>query len=141
MARWNITPSQLNNRVSAGFLRGWKDNTKDKTPDKRTDNTPPRGAHRLRDILAHLDANGITYETEYKFHPSRRFRFDIAFPEKKIAIEYEGLVATGRKGGHQTKAGYTANCTKYNLATSLGWRVYRYTSRNYKEFTIDLLNQ
>lgn len=149
-ARWNISPHELDKKVAAGTLQGWKEISQKRTEVSK--NVPKNsesgekfpknvqsGANKLVAIKKVLDEAGIKYVTEYRFHDVRRFKFDIAFPELKIAIEYEGLVATGKKGGHQTKGGYTSNCTKYNLATSMGWKVYRYTSRNYKEFSIDLL--
>ncbi len=82
---------------------------------------------------------GIEFVTEYQFAKPRKFRFDIAVGGW-LGIEYEGLVATGKKGGHQTKGGYTNNCTKYNLAAQMGWTLLRYTSRNYKQFQHDLKN-
>lgn len=72
------------------------------------------------------------FEKEYKFHPVRKFRFDWAIPELKIAIEYEGL--NSRKSRHTTKKGYTMDCEKYNLAVQLGWHVLRYTALNYEDF-------
>ena len=30
------------------------------------------------------------WEPEYRFHPVRRWRFDFANPEYKVAIEFEG---------------------------------------------------
>lgn len=89
-------------------------------------------------IKQQLDKANIPFVTEHRFHDVRKFRFDIAIPLLKIAIEYEGLVATGQKGGHQTKKHYTKDAEKYNLATMMGWRVYRYTALNYKNFENDL---
>ena len=77
-------------------------------------------------------------ELQFAKDLGKKYRFDIAIYEKMVAIEYEGLVATGKKGAHQTKKGYTNNTGKYNLAQSLGWKVYRYTYLNYRNFTEDL---
>jgi very-short-patch-repair endonuclease len=66
------------------------------------------------------------YEVEFRFHPTRKWRFDFAIPELKIAIECEGGVYT--KGRHVTGQGYSNDCTKYNAANELGWHVYRYTT-------------
>lgn len=85
-----------------------------------------------------LIANGIPFQSEYRFHPVRRFLFDIALPEHKIAIEYEGL--NSDKSRHTTKKGYTGDCEKYNLAQSMGWRVLRYTALNYRNMITDLRN-
>jgi len=64
-------------------------------------------------------------EREYRFHPIRRFRFDYAIPSKKIAIEQEGGAWTN--GRHTRGKGYISDMEKYNLATSMGWRVLRFT--------------
>jgi very-short-patch-repair endonuclease len=62
---------------------------------------------------------------EYRFHPSRKFRFDFAWPAYKVAVEVEGGVYTN--GRHTTGKGFTADCEKYNEAACLGWRVLRVT--------------
>ena len=64
-------------------------------------------------------------EKEYQFCLPRKFRFDFAWPDLKIAIEAEGGVWI--RGGHVRGTGYIQNCKKYNMATLLGWRVLRYT--------------
>ncbi len=101
----------------------------------KVDKLEPKGVQFIKEALT---TAGIAYETEYYFAKPRLFRFDIAVPAMMLAIEYEGLVATGKKGGHQTKKGFTSNCTKYNLAAAKGWKLYRYTCKNYKDFESDL---
>lgn len=54
---------------------------------------------------------------------ARRWRFDWAWPEHKIAVEVEGGVWTG--GRHTSGAGFVADMEKYNTAAVLGWRVLR----------------
>ena len=83
-----------------------------------------------------LKTSGYQFESEYKFHPVRRFRFDWAIPSLKVAIEYEGLFS--RKSRHTTITGFTNDTVKYNLATTLGWRVLRYTAKNYMNLSNDL---
>lgn len=61
----------------------------------------------------------------YRFHPTRRWEFDFAWPETMIAVEMEGGVFT--KGGHVRGLHYTSDCEKYNEAQLLGWKVYRFT--------------
>jgi hypothetical protein len=43
------------------------------------------------------------------------------------AIEIEGGTAFG-KSRHSRGQGFVNDCTKYNAATRLGWKVYRYTT-------------
>lgn len=83
-----------------------------------------------------LKLMGLNYEPEYTFHHTRKWRFDFAIPEKKIAIEYEGLFSD--KSGHTTIDGYTADTEKYNEAAKLGWKVLRYTAKSYTRLTNDL---
>lgn len=59
-------------------------------------------------------------EREFRFHPVRRWRFDMAWPRIKLAVEIDG------RGRHQTIAGVRGDCEKLNAATVLGWRVLRF---------------
>lgn len=65
--------------------------------------------------------------TEYKFLTDRKFRFDFAWLDQRIAVEVEGGTWSG-KSRHSSPAGYARDCQKYNLATLNGWQVYRFTS-------------
>lgn len=71
-----------------------------------------------------LNASGYEAVKEYRFHPTRRFRFDYALPNHKIAIEIEGGIWV--QGRHTRGAGYKRDLEKYNLATTMGWRILRY---------------
>lgn len=73
---------------------------------------------------------------EHKGIKGRQFRFDWAILHLKIAIEYEGLFAT--KSRHTSITGYSNDCRKYNLAILNGWKVFRYTAKNYVELDYDL---
>ena len=68
----------------------------------------------------------LTPEREYRFHPSRRWRFDFAFLEQKLAVEVEG--GTWIQGRHNRGSSIVADLQKYNSAVQLGWRVLRYTT-------------
>jgi hypothetical protein len=91
-----------------------------------------------------LDIEGIKYKTEVMFHPTRKWRFDIAILDNKIAIEFEGGVFGGGKSRHTTGKGFTEDAEKYREAAKLGWVVLRYTSKGYSQMIEDvkhLLNQ
>jgi hypothetical protein len=81
--------------------------------------------------------HAVTLETEFVFHPARKWRFDYAIPSLKIAVEYEGIFS--EKSRHTTVNGYNADADKYNTAATMGWRVIRLTAKNY-ESVLKLLN-
>jgi len=56
---------------------------------------------------------------EYQFHKTRKWRFDYAIIEHKIAIEVEGGVYTN--GRHTRGSGFLKDIKKYNTATCEGW--------------------
>jgi very-short-patch-repair endonuclease len=66
---------------------------------------------------------------EYRFHATRRWRFDVAFPapEHRLAIEVDGggFVA----GRHTRGLGVESDCEKFCAAVIDGWRVMRVTPR------------
>lgn len=62
---------------------------------------------------------------EYRFHPTRKWRFDLAFPANMVAIEVEGGIWT--KGRHVHPTGYLKDLEKYSEAAALGWRLIRCT--------------
>ena len=68
---------------------------------------------------------GATPVKEYLFHDKRKWRFDYAFPEYKIALEVEGGVHTA--GRHIRPRGFLGDMEKYNSAAVLGWLVLRTT--------------
>lgn len=83
-------------------------------------------------LALHLKALKIEFEREYRFHPTRRWRFDFAIPDIKIAIEVEGITCYGKNrdgsmklGRHQTKKGFEADLEKYREAMKLGWNIFR----------------
>lgn len=88
-------------------------------------------------VICHTDLK-VECVKEYKFHPIRKWRFDYAIPEHKIALEVEGGVWTG--GRHTSPKGFLGDIEKYNTATLMGWRVFRTTPDElYKTATINLL--
>jgi very-short-patch-repair endonuclease len=72
----------------------------------------------------HCRAEGLKPLREHLFHFKRKWRFDFAFIDQRIAVEIEG----GVNGRHQRIGGFTADCVKYSEAAVLGWRVIRATT-------------
>lgn len=82
---------------------------------------------------------GVECIKEYRFHPIRKWRFDYAFPQAKVALEVEGGVWTS--GRHTRPKGFLNDIVKYNAAGLLGWRVFRTTPTDlYTTSTLNLLN-
>ncbi|EIL2908420.1 hypothetical protein LLT35_001942 [Vibrio alginolyticus] len=77
-------------------------------------------------LLFQIKAMGLALpEQEYRFHETRRWRFDFAYPEQQLAVEVEGGTWAG--GRHTRGSGYEKDCEKYNEAALRGWSVLRFT--------------
>lgn len=64
--------------------------------------------------------------TEFRFAPPRRWRFDLAWEDRRLACEIEGGVFVA--GRHSRGQGYENDCEKYAEALIRGWRVLRVTT-------------
>lgn len=65
-------------------------------------------------------------ERELRFDLQRRWRFDRAWPDRKVALEIEG--GTWNGGRHTRGTGFEADCEKYSAAAVYGWAVIRATT-------------
>jgi hypothetical protein len=84
---------------------------------------PPR-AYREQ-ILGLCREHGIPPpEFEVKFHPTRAWRFDVAWSSLKIAIEVQG--GTWRAGRHSRGAGQHKDWEKINEAQALAWAILQF---------------
>ena len=73
---------------------------------------------------------------EYKFHPTRKWRFDFANPELKIACEQDGGCFI--KGRHSRGVGQLKDMEKFNEAVMLGWKVLHYPPEKLMQAVIDV---
>lgn len=101
--------------------------TNDKIPSttrktrSRTQKTPSSDL-----FTALVESNiGAKCVMEYQFHPTRKWRFDYALPQYRIALEVEGGVFS--QGRHTRPQGFLGDMEKYNTATLMGWRLLRTT--------------
>jgi very-short-patch-repair endonuclease len=117
------------------------------TTDKQTPDKPKKMAQKPRkqpktDIFTSICKSDLKIEVvkEYKFHPTRKWRFDFAIPEHKIAIEIDGGV--WNYGRHNRAQGYLADMKKFNAAASLGWIVLKFTpDEQYSRATFDIIRE
>lgn len=81
----------------------------------------------LEDKLAwQIAAAGLAQpQREVVFAPPRRWRFDFAWPDLKVAVEVEGGIWI--RGGHSRGVGMGRDAAKYNEAALLGWMLIRVT--------------
>lgn len=78
-------------------------------------------------LLAEIRQYGLPApELEVRFHPVRKWRFDLAWRDKMVAMEVDGAVYTN--GRHTRGLGFEADCEKTNEAQLMGWKVLRYST-------------
>lgn len=73
-------------------------------------------------LLQQLDAGWVE---EHRFHPERRWRFDFARPDIRLAIEIDGGIWT--RGRHSRGTGQEKDMEKNNAAVALGWQILHFT--------------
>jgi very-short-patch-repair endonuclease len=74
-----------------------------------------------------LHAAGVPeHVKEFRFDDTRRWRFDLAWPQFRLAVEVEG--GTWVNGRHTRGSGFEKDCEKYNAAALAGWFVLRFTT-------------
>lgn len=71
---------------------------------------------------------GVESVSEYRFCHERRFRFDLAIPAMKIAIEVNGGSFKKGNSGHSSGKGIVRDAKKSNLAVMHGWKLFTYTT-------------
>ena len=73
----------------------------------------------------------VGWVKEHRFHPTRLWRFDYAWPTYRVALEVEGGIWTG--GRHTRGKGFANDIEKYDEAVILGWRVLRITRSHFNK--------
>lgn len=69
---------------------------------------------------------GVELQSEFRFHPTRQWRFDFAWPAYRLALEIDG------RGRHQTVDGVRKDFEKNNAAVELRWRILRFPATDKK---------
>jgi very-short-patch-repair endonuclease len=77
----------------------------------------------FRDNLRAIGLGIFHMEAEHLFHPTRKWRFDYAWPSAKLALEVDGGVWSG--GKHGRGSGIVKDHEKQCEAAVLGWRILR----------------
>lgn len=96
--------------------------------DLKASRTPRKPEDLATRLAAQLYLASITgYLREYQFHPARKWRLDLAWPDRKLAVECEGFAARGQAGRHQLTQHMHGNCEKHSALAVAGWRLLRVT--------------
>lgn len=78
-------------------------------------------------LLSDLRVLGVEEPVrQYRYSPHRKWAFDFAWLDRKLAVEVDGGTWTG--GRHTRGGGYEKDSEKLNAANLLGWTCLRYTS-------------
>ena len=100
---------------------------------------PKRARRETPDATGFFVAAGLPAPVrEFRFHATRKWRFDYAWPKQRVALEIEGGVWTG--GRHTSGSGFVKDMEKYNAAALAGWRVFRVTPNHLRSvLTVGML--
>lgn len=72
--------------------------------------------------------------TEHIFARPRRWRFDLAWVDLKVAVEFQGGLYN--RGRHVRPAGFAADCEKFSEAAIRGWKLLLATYPQVKDGTL-----
>lgn len=99
---------------------------------KKTARRPPNLSEEFLRILKLIYPDlSVGMKEEYRFHPVRKWRFDFAWEEKKVAVECDGMAWQAGGGRHNTDS----DRDKMNNAVVLGWRVFRFSGKQLRTET------
>lgn len=108
----------------------------------RSSKSPPKKRSRVKQVQPDRESQfrllfeklAITVaqpRSQFVFHPSRKWRFDFAWPELFVAVEIDGgIFIGGAKSGHRSVGGMMSDMEKLNQAAILGWCVLRFHSKD-----------
>lgn len=100
-----------------------------------------QSSHNTATVCAYFAQCGLPpCATEYRFHPTRKWRFDFAWVEFAVALEVDGGVWT--RGAHGRGSGIVRDIEKGNAAVMLGWRVLRVQPRDLRTMaTVEMIRK
>lgn len=80
------------------------------------------GVDQTRLFFAALDAARLPRPlAEHRFHPTRQWRWDYAWPDHRVALEQQGGVWS--RGRHGRGSGIVKDMAKFSAGACLGWRL------------------
>ena len=77
--------------------------------------------------------------SEYRFHPTRKFRLDFAHIPSKVGVECQGAIWT--LGAHSSGVGLRRDYEKMLLAAACGWQILPLSADAINEENLRLIKQ
>lgn len=82
--------------------------------------------------MAEIKREGLPMPSaEIRFHPIRKWRFDLAWETQKVGLEIHGAVYA--QGHHTRGKGFEDDREKMNEAQLCGWKVLEYSTGQVKQ--------
>ena len=75
----------------------------------------------------HIECGWRAQTLEYRFAAPRRWRFDVAWPDAKVAVEFQGQHGPAHRGYYRGTSGLQLDCEKFCAAAADGWRLFPVT--------------
>lgn len=85
----------------------------------------------VRPTLIYRETKCLPCGWEHEYRRGRNWRFDFAWPDRKVALEIDGGTRSG--GRHVRPDGFERDAEKLNRAAVLGWTVVRVTAAMVKD--------
>lgn len=76
---------------------------------------------------------------QHKFHPTRKWLLDMAWPPQKVAVELEGGLFV--RGRHSRGAEYSKDCEKHRALVLMGWALLRYTNLDLRQRPMQVVEE
>lgn len=119
---WNPKPSALQPRPPGPEMPAARPQATSAQISTRTRAGITKTKLDTREFLNICDKAGVPKpELEYRFHPTRMWRFDFCWRPYLLALECDGGVWVG--GRHNASAGFIKDMEKFNSATTMGYGI------------------
>jgi len=100
------------------------------TPKAKNKAKAKEQARKLAELVGINLSELPEHKKEFIFHPVRKWRFDYAWVDIKVALEIHGGIFTN--GRHTRGKGFSEDKVKMNSAQLLGWTVIEATTAQVK---------
>ncbi len=142
---WKL--KDIEDKIKKGTVQGYKETIPQKKGKQQEANgrivtkvysTASKGKTEItKTLLEFSQSKGLILKQEFRFHPTRRWRFDWCIESLKLAVEYDGQIP-GNVGAHSGFRMLNKDIEKNNAAQQLGWTVLRFSYQNYTTITEEL---